>query len=249
MIIDTCIIASDLNENYIGLYPYVREAWSKFNIRVILILVASYIPIDMIQYKEDIILFHPIPNIHSAFQAQIIRLLYPALLDNKNIIISDMDIIPLSRKYFVDNIKSYDSDSIIVFRNVYIERNMYSMCYIAVNTNIWKNVFHITNIDQITSYMQEWYDSNYTGQKNCSGWFTDQLMLYKYINNSNQKIIILDDKITQFSRIDKRNKKYILDNINKIYQEIIDEKHTDFHVIRPYIKYKHIIKKIVDLIK
>ena len=32
MHIDFCLLASDLNDNYYGLYPYVKKAWKKIGI-------------------------------------------------------------------------------------------------------------------------------------------------------------------------------------------------------------------------
>ena len=146
MYIDQCIVSSDLNKNYVGLYPFVKKAWEKLGVKTMLILIANEIPNHLIEYRDDIILFEPIENIHTAFQAQTVRLLYPALISNKNIIVSDVDIIPLNKNYFIDSIKSISNDSHIIFRNSYIERNMYTLCYHLSNSNTWKNIFNISNI-------------------------------------------------------------------------------------------------------
>ena len=48
----------------------------------LLILINDKIPDYLLKYKNDIILFKPIENMNTAFQAQCIRLLYPCLLNN-----------------------------------------------------------------------------------------------------------------------------------------------------------------------
>jgi len=249
MYIDLCIVSSDMNKNYVGLYPYVRKAWNKLGIKTMLILVSDVIPNFLIEYKDEIILFEPIKGIHTAFQAQTVRLLYPSLIHNKNVLISDMDIIPLSKKYFVDNIRDIQENNHIIFRNSYMEQNMYAVCYHLSHSDIWKKIFNISNLDDIKNTMIKWYDPNYTGSKNCTGWFTDQLVLYTYINqNIPDQKIILDDNKSGFKRLDKRNKQYIVSNREDILKDINKSVYSDFHVIRPYYKHIPLINNIIDSI-
>lgn len=249
MHIDFCLLASDLNDNYFGLYPIIKNAWLKLGIETKLILISNYIPEILIKYSNDIILFEPIPNIHTAFIAQVIRLLYPCLFEKKNVIISDMDIIPLNKKYYLDNIEKISDDKIIIYRDAYIDNKMYSMCYVLANSDLWRKTFYIRNVYDIKKKLIKWYSKDYNGQKNCTGWFTDQKKLFKYLNKfSSDKIVVLKDKDTGFKRLDKRQKKFILENLNCIYDNVKNKQYTDFHVIRPYYKYLHIINKIVDLI-
>lgn len=249
MIIDFCLLASDLNENYYGLYPYIKKAWSKLGIPTKLILISSFIPDILEKYNDDIILFKPINNMHTAFQAQTIRALYPCIFENKNIIISDMDIIPLNKTYFIDNIINIPNDKFIVFRDAYINDQMYAACYHLANSNLWKKVFSINTVEDIKNKLLKWYDTDYSGQKNCKGWFTDQKMLFKYLNKyANTDLLILEDNNMKFNRLDKRKKKFILDNLDLVYDNIKNNVYSDFHIIRPYTKYIPIINKIIDLI-
>lgn len=249
MYIDLCIVSSDLNKNYIGLYPFVKKAWGKLGVKTLLILVANGIPDHLIEHKDDIILFEPIENMHTAFQAQTVRLLYPALIPNKNIIVSDIDIIPLNKNYFIDNIKLVPNNSHIIFRDSYIKQNMYAVCYHLSNSNVWKNIFNISNIDEIRNTMRNWYNIEYSGEKNCAGWFTDQYMLYKYINqNISNSVVVLKDADMNFKRLDKREKKYIVDNKDTVLNDVQNNIYTDFHVIRPYQKHISLINNIIDSI-
>jgi len=245
MHIDFCLLASDLNDNYYGLYPYVKKAWKKIGIETKLILISDYIPDNLKQYECDITLFKPIENIHTAFQAQTIRLLYPCLFDNKNIIISDMDIIPLSKLYFTEKIKNYSNDRFIVYRDAYIQNNMYAACYNLANSTIWKRIFSVNNENDVIQQIKSWYDPVYDGKKNCQGWFTDQKMLFKYLNTKGKAFLtILKDKELNFSRLDKRNRKYIVENLSLVYNDIKNKCYTDF----PYHKYIDIINSVIDLI-
>ena len=104
MIITKCLVASDLNPTYYTFFPLVKQYWKNMvNISAIMILVADEIPDNLRNFKDNIILFKPIENVNTAFQAQCIRILYPCLLENEYIIISDMDLIPLNSKYYTSD--------------------------------------------------------------------------------------------------------------------------------------------------
>ena len=105
MKITKCLVACDLNPTYLEFYPLVRKYWKNIvGIDTILILIADEIPYDLKEFSDEIILFKPVENIHTAFQAQCIRILYPSIIgSNENIIISDMDLIPLNKKYYIEN--------------------------------------------------------------------------------------------------------------------------------------------------
>lgn len=249
MHIDFCLISSDLNEKYVGLYPYVRKAWNKIGIKTKLVLISENIPSFLNDYSDEIILFSPLENMHTAYQSQCIRLLYPCIFEDKNILISDMDIIPLSKKYFFDSIEHISNDKFVIYRDSYIKDNMYAMCYNIANSSVWKNIFSINTLDDIKKTLRLWYNEKYDGIKNCDGWFTDQQMLYKYINNYDKNnIIILNDSKLQFNRLDKRKKTYIVTHVNDVYNDIKNKCYTDFHVIRPYYKYISLINNVINLI-
>jgi hypothetical protein len=227
-----------------GLYPLVKKAWNKIGISTKLILISNEIPSVLESFKDEIVLFHPIENIHTAFQAQCIRLLYPSLFDNQNIIISDMDIIPLKKSYFqIEN----HNEKFIIFRNAYTQNQMYAMCYNLANSATWKQIFLINSLQDIVDRLKSWYNSSYNGIKNCPGWYTDQKMLFKYVNDYNKNIIILDDNETKFKRLDKNSKTklYILNNLDEVCQNINSSTYTDFHVIRPFHRYIKIIERII----
>lgn len=101
MHLDLCLLSCDLDSTYYDFFPLIKTYWKKkIGIDCILILVAKELPYSLMSEKDSIIMFPPIPNIPTAFQAQCIRLLYPCLLNFNGIIISDMDIIPLNNDFF-----------------------------------------------------------------------------------------------------------------------------------------------------
>ena len=228
MKIDICLMACNDNETYYSFFPYVKEIWEKIlNVKCILIYVGNNIPELLIPYEEDIILFKPIENMHTAFIAQNIRLLYPALLKCENgVLISDIDIIPLSKGYFTEQIKDYDND---VFINYTYEPKCdiiseYYICYNVASSETWSKIFNINSIDDINNTLIDWYssityifDNKYRSK--CVGFHNDQLMLYKYVNMMpNKELIILLPRIISRYEIGRnkiiRNKQQLLDDIN-----------------------------------
>jgi hypothetical protein len=254
MKIDIVLTACNMNTYYLNLYPYVYKVWKeKFNLNLYMILVSDSIPENLKLYKDYIILFEPIININSCYIAQVIRILYPSLFDNLNVLITDIDIIPISKTYFFDSIEKYTNDKFITYTDRYVNSNMYAICYNVANSKTWKNIFNINNIDDIKNILIKNYNTNYDGKKNCDGWYSDQKILYNYlmnyINTENELLVILKDKEIGYKRLDgkstaklneiKTNKNSILENIN-IY--------SDFHIIRNYHVNKNLLEQIIDKI-
>ena len=102
-----CVITSvNLNHKYSQFIPLFIKSWSKLlpHIDIKIILINDCIPDKYKEFKENIILFKPIEKMHTAFIAQYIRILYPAILNYKNgILISDMDMIPMNDFYYTEN--------------------------------------------------------------------------------------------------------------------------------------------------
>lgn len=235
MKIDLVLTACNNNEEYLKMYPYVFKIWKKkFNLECYLILIDNEIPIYLDEFKDFIILFPPLDDINTIFIAQNIRLLFPAMFKEKNVLITDLDIIPVSKKYFIDPIEKYNDDIFISYTERYLNQNMLAICYNVANSEVWKKIFGISSINDIISKLKEWYLSNYTGVKNGDGWFTDQKKLFSYIenykNDHNDKVVILNDKDIGFKRLDKRSKDIIniIENKNQILENL--NNYSDIHI-------------------
>ena len=250
MKIDLSLVASDLNTDYLDFFPLVLKTWKNIvGIDIKLILISMQIPENLIDYKYNIILFKPIENIPTAFQAQCIRILYPCILNN-NIIISDMDLIPLNKTYYVDNIKNLSDDSFVIYRNVLEDINQYPICFCAANSSIWKKIFNINTEEDIREIMKHWYsqipENDYKISNPYSlGWALDQLQLFYSVNKWNKNIIKLNDKETVFNRLDRCDIEYIKSNKELIKNNINKGIYSDFHLPKPYNKYKEIVDYLI----
>ena len=246
MKITKVLVSCDSHGDYASMFPLVHKMWKSIcDYDCIAIYVGTSLPAVLENFKnkfpDSVILYKPLPNIHTTFQAQCIRLLYPALMENETVLISDMDIVPLKKQHFVELLDSYNKENFVTYTDRYVKQKMFAMCYNAAHCSVWQTIFNVKKIDDISTNLIQWYKDEYTGSKNCIGWFTDQEKLYsnaiKY-----DKIIILNDMHTNYKRLDKKQKKFILENKQVICQSI--HNYSDFHFIRPYSKFHKIINNI-----
>jgi len=254
MKITKCLVACDLNDVYLDFYPLVRKYWKNVvGIDTILILIADEIPYKMNEFRDEIILFKPVDDIHTAFQSQCIRILYPCLFrNNENIIISDMDLIPLNQKYYTENVKDFDDDSFIVYRDVISEHKQYPICFCLANSKIWKDIFNIKNEIDICDKLKLWYnmyDKYQISSAYSLSWACDQLQLFEYVNrwkngNCNRKLIKLKDEDTNFKRL---NRGKDIDNYdNNLKLMIQNGIFSDFHLPRPLNQYSAVLKYLLE---
>lgn len=249
MKLDLCLLSCDLNPDYYQFFPLVRKLWKDVvGIDCILILIANEIPYSLLSEKDHIIMFPPLPVIPTGFQAQCIRVLYPCLLDKQGIIISDMDIIPLESEYF-HQVKRYPDDSFVIYRDVISEYNQYPICYCAASSQTWRDIFKVTVMNDLTTLLSSWYerDDYRISSPYSLMWAQDQLKLFEFVNKYNGKrnIIHLFDEDTNFSRLDRINLEYISNHIDDVKKQIVNQKYTDFHLPRPFDRYKELLYKLL----
>ena len=126
-----------------------------------IVLICDEIQSYLDNWKKYIIQFKEIKNIYSSFISQYIRILYPALLNYKNgIIISDIDMLPMNNKYYIDNIKKYDDNKFITYRNRRLEHKNLVICYNCALSKTWASIFKIKSIDDIINYKDIYKDLN-----------------------------------------------------------------------------------------
>lgn len=254
MKIDIVLTSCNLNNYYLNLYPYVYKIWKeRFGLDLHLILISDTIPDNLIEYEKFIILFKPINKINTTYIAQVIRILYPCLFDDLNILITDIDIFPISKEYFLTSIENYPNDKFIAYTNRYIKNNMIAICYNIANSNIWKKIFNINNVHDINNILILNYNEKYTGTKNCEGWYLDQQLLYKYImdykKNNIEQVIFLNDIDIGYKRLDGKSANKLLE-IKKNQSCILENIHTysDFHIIRNYNSNLELFENIIQSI-
>lgn len=259
MKIDFVLTSSNISGHYLELYPHIFDVWKQlFGLDCYLVLVAEEIPAELEEYSAYILLFPPIEEVNSIFVAQTVRVLYPCLYPDKNILITDVDIFPVSTDYFLRPITDLAENKFISYRDKYLKQKMLAVCYNLAKGSTYREIFKSSTLSEIRDLIQTWYQpykDKYDGTKNCPGWFTDQKKLFEYCqrfsdsSEKNQRLVILKDSETGFKRLDKRERNYIRANFSEVLEKFSHRAAwTDFHCIKPYSKLKRQIIQIKDQI-
>lgn len=225
-ILHRSIMSCDSNSDFLDFWTLTAESWKKINVKPTLFLIER--PgenIDIDESLGDVIRIKlPDDEIHSIFAAQTVRLLAPCLYPDENVTISDIDIIPLSKDYFFENIKKGSDKSFMIFRSSVCGDKQTSMCWNVAKGRIWADIFSIDAsfenyesrfLEKIKSWQPDNYKtamSGYTTPReimsvaNSSPWFTDQVILRSFVDRWNGTVVRLTDDQTGFSRLCHRTK-------------------------------------------
>lgn len=236
--IDRVILGCDSNPLYLEFWPVVAKTWQELvGIKPTLALIAGQeVAID--ETLGEVIRFEPIPGIPTSFQAQVVRLLLPALFPDDVCIISDMDMIPCQKNYFVDSVKDVPVDSFVVYKDGAFnpeEYHEYPMCYNVALGRTFAEIFKIPSSSEIPQIMKDWYALGL-------GWTSDQQILYAALNKWSKRstnLIKLGHDV--YPRIDRGYWGY---NI----QAVKNYSYIDCHMLRPYCQYKKQIDSLVSLL-
>lgn len=229
MKIDYVIISSDDNPLYKDFYGVVAKQWYNLGFKTYYINITD---IDEITENKFGII-HKIKSldfVSTGFQSQVVRL-FASNFINGNILISDIDMLPLNSEYFNQYLNELSMDNIILYSGQpYGDVPYYPMCYVLSYSATIKKYLDIDNMT-FKKYCEKLL-SNY-GEK----WNTDENFMYDQFKNYKNKLII---KNRDFStRIDRSNWTYNLDLLKNGH-------YVDSHMVRPYSINKN---KIDDLIK
>ncbi len=228
------IFSSDNNPDYYQFAPIVTEFWQTCGFDTFYGLVGS----------EE---FPEIPNVRSSLQSQILRMYVTKLFPDRVILITDIDILPLNKEYFLSNLaKNYDEIS-IYSSDAYINDKFpivgtrYPMCYFSSYGKTFSSIALDDENETWEEFVIRLNSLNF-------GWNTDELYISEKINLSNFKKIYhnrgfntppspgLDKPGQTIGRLDRNY--WCVENVNYI----------DAHCPRPYSNYKESIDSLKSFI-
>lgn len=221
------IFSSDENDLYKPFVEPVTAAWEGMGFEVMCV------SIDESNHYADKSLI-PYGN-----QAQMVRALLPALYPDRTFLVSDVDMLPLNKKYFEGVISLVDSDTKIVnvSADAYPGKLRFPMCYYAGRGSAFYNVTGIKDSEDVSNVMKKWW-------VNGLGWDTDELCFAAALEES-AKLSRIDVSLytrgwhqgRAIGRIDRDLWLYDREGLeNGVY--------VDSHMLRPFGTYKHHLKPL-----
>ena len=184
------LTAVNNNMMYWRFIPLFIKVWKLFfpDVLIVIVFISDELPVELLPYSEYIYLFKPVfPHISTAYIAQIIRLVYPALLKvDGAVLITDMDMLPMNHSYYMKGLEDQPDNSFILYHQEDIAiapYKEYFICYVAARPEVWAEVFNITDEISIHNFLLTYYYNGYEDCHNGVGWGTDQQVLYSVANS------------------------------------------------------------------
>jgi hypothetical protein len=144
MKIDIAIHSSDSNPFYLDFWPIVSKLWrEKFGIEPILIYIDENhdIPIDSTYGR--VLKLKPIPDIPVYLQCLWVRYWIPSQFPDKICMISDIDMLPVSREYFIDQIRGISDDKYV---HLNPNHEFIPSCYHIAKGSLFKKVLELDDM-------------------------------------------------------------------------------------------------------
>lgn len=162
--IDRVILSATVDERYIEYWPVVARAWHDLiGARATLALISERRDIPLDTTFGDILYIDPIPGLAVGLHARMIRLLLPAYFENDVCLFSDIDMIPINRSFFIDNIKDIADDCVVVYNNrAYNQKNSLDnfsrvpMSYVAAKGSVFQEIFKAFNVCDVVNLLKTW---------------------------------------------------------------------------------------------
>jgi len=219
---DAVVLTCNNNEIYYKWIPVAIKAWKMMNVKPYVFFVVSSnneaLPESIQNIPEIIKIVSPTPNTRrkTASFAQVSRLLLPAIIDAQNVLISDIDYIPLPSWYYQLS-AGHPQKCFIGMRKKNGEN--FFMGFNCAHPDTWARVFKLTDrtIDGVCNKMLEWSNNGKT-QPGVSykphwygGWCNDQNIL-----NNVLKKLPRDELVVAYSSTNHNKKLLALDQDFKV---------------------------------
>ena len=243
MKIDLVIHSSDSNPFYLDFWPLVSRVWKlRFNVEPLLVFIGDETtPIDETYGK--VIRMKPIPDVPMYLQCQWVRFWIPSQFPDKTCLLSDIDMFPISRQYFLDQVKDIPEDKYV---HLNPNHQFIPVCYHLAKGKTFTHVLglHPNWEDSVQLLYSKNLGHDCTKDApnnpiliNKPNWGAEEEYLTQILRSYPDKSVFtfLPRK---HERLDRSFWRW---NPNQIQQDIF----ADAHSIRPYSQYKSEIDKFV----
>lgn len=240
MKIDKVIVSSDSNEFYLDFWQPVSFLWKeKFKIQPVLYYFYKNEEEREKYISEEfgkVIKIKCVDDIPVALQAQWSRYFFPSHDLESVWLLSDIDMLPMSQFYFINQLKEVDNDSYVHLNPCMETYGRIPACYHVAKGKKYKEYLSLPDTWEESLYKVY----NFSINNNLDLWSTDE-------NFSTNE---LKDKKINFIRRDGGQNGHRLDRSSWRYDEklILNQYYYDCHSIRPYKSFKKEIDNIVEKI-
>jgi hypothetical protein len=179
MKLERAILSSNDNPKYLDFWPYVAKAWRELiGIEPVLFFIGEAGKVEKLSQHGQVIQVPVHPDWDIVNQAQSIRLWAGTKFPEENLIISDLDMLPISREYFIDSVKKYPDNSLISYTSdvmnygFYLRSPQLPMCYLAGKGSTFNEILSIDTKTTWEDFMMQMKSAN-------MGYGTDQKYFWK----------------------------------------------------------------------
>lgn len=244
------IMSSDSNKTYLDFWPIVSKIWKKkFNVTPILYYIDENHDIEIDETYGIVKKMKPVNGIPVYLQCLWVRYwAFTQFLDDV-CIISDIDMLPLSKKYFLDNIKDISEEKYVHINPCIESYGTLPSCYHICKGSLFTKILELNEDweDSIKFLYDMKIGSNPGGHLNGNNeWFADERYSSKKIIQYKEKF---NDDVIFLHREGGQNG-YRIDRINWVYDKnkVKHDYYYDSHSIRPYHRYKTEIDELISYI-
>ena len=213
--VEAILSACNNNPDYLIFIPNFINSFSHVfkhsRVIVVMIMKEEDLPSYLQEYKKHFIFFDPIENIDTRYIGQVIRILYPSLIESPSVVIQDIDAICLSKEWYeCGYLQDEMSSKFITARPMkagIVDENQIAITWNGASSEIWSKVNKCKSVEDVRQTLIDNYPHDY-GQPSppplewlMRGWFTDQELLFRLVMDSNIPHKVIGD--AHLRRLDK----------------------------------------------
>ena len=188
---DAVVMAVNDSIHYYTYVPQVMKGWEKLGVKPYVYFIGENMPELLKGLVKQLV---PPTGVNPVSFAQVSRLLLPATINAKNVMITDVDMLPLPSTYWSKS-GGHPTDAFVAMR----KKNMrdYMMGWNSASPEVWGKVFDLKDrtLRGVVDKMKDWRSS---GVWNDDDWNSDQRILLEKLRdfkNTGGHVVDLNEDI------------------------------------------------------
>lgn len=262
--IDQIILSCNEDETYSSFWPIVAKAYKKLlpDVEVHLALVTNKEPhgtfVEEFTKYGKVTIFSPITDVPTYGQAKMARFILASQQREDVCYIDDIDLIPLSKKFITDAVERRPKNVLLAVGeecNGWV--STYPVSQMTAEGNLWQefiNPYELEYNDLIRSWTGYFFDEkekiDIDMDMDKDRYFSDERLIRRLLRENPVPILsirrgyenYLDSTIDRHT-YDKANDEWVFDR-----EKLKNHGYVNVHGLRPFSKFEHHYKPILDYI-